>query len=184
MRIGGTLTAVASILAILAVLACGESATMVAETQRHGTYYTDEDYKILPPHGWSVGVITGIVYFANPETDFENNLPFQANINIIKEDVRGTSFNSYIDVTKQQLSTFFTSYRLEDETESSVNGQRAYFLESTFTQGEYRLRNRQLIVADNGSAFIITATALASDWGKYSELFESSLRSFELRTTD
>ena len=107
-------------------------------------------------------------------------MPFQANINIIIEPVPETpALQEYVDANKRLISLRLPDHNFIDDSESTVNGHSAHFLESTFQYEIFNLRNRQVLLISGDEAFVVTATALEETWESYGDVFDASLRSFE-----
>ena len=143
--------------------------------------YSGKGYKIRPPLGWDANEGAGsmVVFFLNPSPDSQAGVPFQANINIIREPAPEITLQGYVDANTPDMPLILTNHKFIDDSASTVNGQSAHFLESTFQQGVFNLRNRQLILLNDAEAFVVTVTALEDTWESYRELFDASLRSFE-----
>ena len=163
----------------------------VAEAQRQlvadaklDDAFAGKGYKIRPPLGWDTNKAVGDVpaHFLNPTPDLQGGvIPFHANINIIIEPIpQRPTMQEYVDANKQLLSLRLTDHKLIDDSESTVNGHAAHFLESTFQHEIFNLRNRQVLLISDDQAFVVTTTALEETWESYDDIFDASLRSFEL----
>ena len=163
----------------------------VAEAQRQlvadsklEAAFSGKGYKMRPPLGWATNKAVGDVpaHFLNPIPDLQGGvIPFQANINILIEPVpEKPPMQEYVDASKQTISLMLTDHNLVDDSESTVNGRPAHFLESTFHHEIFKLRNRQMLLISDDQAFVVTATALEETWESYDDIFDASLRSFEL----
>ena len=146
--------------------------------------YSGKGYKIRPPLGWDANELSGKInaVFLNSTPDLQTGVvPFQANINIVIEPVPETpTMQEYVDANKRLLSLILTDHNFIEDSESTVNGHPAHFLESTFQHEIFNLRNRQLFLLNGDEAFVVTATALDETWESYGDIFDASLRSFEL----
>ena len=128
----------------------------VAEAQRQlvadsklDDAFSGKGYKIRPPLGWDTNEAMGDVpaHFLNPTPDLQNGVvPFQTNINIIIEPVPEMTMQEYVDANKRLISLELPDHTFIDDSESTVNGHSAHFLESTFQHEIFNLRNRQLLV--------------------------------------
>ena len=176
----------ALIICILSI-ACGGPAnvdtSIVADSRLDSPYsHTDKLFEMQPPKDWQAveGGWGALVVFANPEPDLLDDLPFSANINVISESAQGLGLEGYVDFSKELLATFFTSYELLEEKKATVNGKEAYFLSSSFTQGDFPLTNLQLVLINEDTEDVITATSLQETWAEYEAIFDASLRSFKV----
>lgn len=140
------------------------------------------NFKINGPKGWKSdesGLLGTLVVFLNPEPDKEGKDPFQANINVITESTQGKNLDDYVKASKEVLPKVLQGYKSTEDKKVTVSGSEGYLIGGTFTQGVYKLRNYQLVVVKDGQAYIVTATALASTWSKYSEIMLASMMTFE-----
>ncbi len=162
----------------------------VAEAQRQlvadaklNDAFSGQGYKMRPPVGWDTNKAVGEVpaHFLNPTPDLQGGvIPFHANINIVIEPVPEMTMQEYVDATKRLISLELPDHNFIDDAESTVNGHSAHFLESTFQHEIFNLRNRQLLLLSDDQAFVVTTTALEETWESYDDIFDASLRSFEL----
>lgn len=158
---------------------------ILSDTSTSLQTYKNEKYgfKINAPKGWRVdesGLMGTHVIFFNNNTDYVGSIPFVANINVISESAKGLSLNDYIDNSKEVLLKILKNYKITEDKSVKINGAEAYLIGGTFVMDELHLRNSQLIVIKNDKAYVVTGTALESNWDKYKNLFESSLVTFEL----
>ena len=160
------------------------AATSGSDNSGLGDAFSGEGYKIRPPLGWDANELSGKInaVFLNSTPDLQTGVvPFQANINIVIEPVPETpTMQEYVDANKRLLSLMLTDHNFIEDSESTVNGHPAHFLESTFQHEIFNLRNRQLFLLNGDEAFVVTATALDETWESYGDIFDASLRSFEL----
>lgn len=145
---------------------------------------TQIGFQIRPPMGWSInegGQSGAHVIFLNPIPDQEGENQFSANLNVVSEPVEDVSLQEYVEFYKEFYPKFFTDYALVEERNVTLaNGQEAYILGSTFTQGVLKIRNLQLLAVDGTTGYGVTATAAPSAWDTYKKVFEASLLTFEL----
>lgn len=105
---------------------------------------------------------------------------FGANINVA---VQPTSADlmSVVQQTQQQNSQLFQDYEAKSGKELQLSGRSAYLMSATFTQGQFELRNLQLLLVDQGSIYAVTGTALQENWGEYEDQLHSALMSFGIQ---
>ena len=157
--------------------------------------YGNNEFKIKPPQGWIVnerGGLRDLVKFTNPVTDFDEYVPYAANVSVFQEPVVGYSLDEYIQPIKKAAQRDLGEYRVIEDERVRIDGQEGHFLGATFLLEEVPevdlkelgltalLRSRSLILIDEGIAYVITATALEGFWFKYGDVFDASLRSFKL----
>lgn len=133
---------------------------------------------IQQPKGWTSdesGKYGAELFFFCTESDKEKGKPFTANINLTSEATQGYSLKAYVDASKKYIKKSFAGYKSLPDRNVTVNGKVGVIIGGTFAQQGYNIRNEQLITISGGKAYIVTATALASTWSKYSALFDASL---------
>ena len=142
--------------------------------------YTDSQngFSFIPPTGWqkiNTNVLGTDVIFANTASPGDG-----ANINVTS----GTttlSLDSYVAMSKKELGTVLTNYKLVNEATTTVNSIPAYILGGTFRQGTSTLENLQLIVVSNYKWYVVTGTAASSSWNGYKDMVETSFSTFKLQ---
>jgi hypothetical protein len=133
---------------------------------------------IQQPKGWTIdesGKYGAELFFFNNAVDKVSGKSFTANINLTTEGTQGYSLKSYVDASKKYIKKSFPGYKSLPDRNVTVNGKPGVIIGGTFTQQGYKIRNEQLITISGDKAYIVTATALASTWTKYSALFDASL---------
>lgn len=135
------------------------------------------------PKGWTIdesGKFGAKLFFFNNSIDKSGNLPFASNINITTEDAHGYGLKAYVDASKKYIVKIYPSYQSIPDIKVKINNIEAYVISGTFSQKGYFIKNVQLILINSGKAYIVTATALASKWTKYSDLFNAVFNTFKV----
>ena len=156
-----------------------------ASTTQQGPYVdTKAGFSIEMPTGWQInnsGAYGTLVIATNPQTDTSSgsSTPFHANINIISQPVNGYSLKSIVTSANQADSKSLQNYQTTGNTSITVDNLPAYIIGGTFTQGQNNIQNLQLIVVNKGQVYIVTGSALQSDWLTYKDEITSSLTSLK-----
>ncbi len=134
-------------------------------------------FSLNPPSGWTVdssGVYgTAVVFYGPTDTGF------RVNMNVIVESTSLT-LSAYVSASKSQLSASLTNYNLVSEGPTTLGGIDAYELVGTFTQGSFNIKNKQDFLVQNQKAYVITSTALQSNYDTYQPVFDESVQTFKL----
>lgn len=192
------LTLLLALGAIVTLVSCGgtarqpgdqvtpeESIEKMAEPAAEGfKTYKDEKlgYGILHPEEWkpdTSGQYGTLAGFMAPVPDKEGDLSFAANVNVVHSP--GTSLKQLraeIDDYEEQMGTMMTGFKQMGRAEVEIGGDKGYRVGGTYTQGKFPLRVEQLLLADEGQLFVVTATALEAKWDDYKETFDTMLKSF------
>jgi hypothetical protein len=80
--------------------------------------------------------------------------------------------------SKTQLYSSLTNYNLVSEGAKTIGGINGYELVGTFTQGAANIKNKQDFLVQNGKAYVITSTALQSNYDTYQPAFDESVQTF------
>lgn len=150
------------------------------------TPYTQasSSFAIRFPEGWTVddaGQFGALVFAVNPTPDIKDEAKFSSNMNITSEDVQAATLDEYISITQEALPKFLSDYKVTEDRVVTVGGIPARIIGGTFTQGQLKLRNIQLVVIKDGKAYVVTATSLASSWNAYKAVMEASAMTFTLK---
>jgi len=158
-----------SIATLLILLICASTASVQAYTNgKHG-------FSIDPPIGWSVEEPTyAVVVFRGPTEE-----GFTVNVNIQVETTTA-SLDEYIDAGKQNLETALENFNLLSEGPRTINNVDAYELVFTFTYYGVTVKEKQVVLMENGKAFIITYAALPTTYQTYLPTFENSVQTFKI----
>lgn len=161
----------------------GSTATKeTASTKLSSTPYenTDYDFTFTPPEGWTQSEVEGtVVFFSNPSKDSQNGNELAASLNVTVEET-SLSLADYLVAAKQQLAAAFSGYKIVSENNITLSdGTKGVAIEGAFSQGSYDIRNRQVLVVENGAAFVLTASSLGNRWDFYAPLFEASQGTFK-----
>lgn len=143
-------------------------------------YVNDEEgFRIRPPEKWQVnesgqGGTAVIVMEPDPGQ-------FGANVNVTVSQTPA-DLAGVVEATKKQSEQLFQDYELQSEKQvETESGQQAHLLSSTFTQGQFELRNVQLLLVDQGTMYAVTGTAQRDSWEEHKDRLRSSVRTFEIQ---
>ncbi len=138
-------------------------------------------FRIIPPKDWTVdesGQFGDAVFFFGPTVFTSDGKPIKININVGSESTK-LGLDEYAEANKSILSEAFSDYKLVEDRKITVRGREAYIVGGTFSAQGVNIRNRQMMIIENGKAFIVTATNLESAWDQYDDLIDASLNTFE-----
>lgn len=151
------------------------ASTVIAQQTYHNEKY---GFSIQPPSGWTVdesGLMGTAVIFIGPTKE-----DFTVNINILVEDAQGMTLDEYISASKPQLSQILTNYQLVSEGSKVIGGLDTYALVYTHTMGVFDLEVKQVALLEDDKAYVITFTALQSNYDEYLPAFEASVETFKI----
>jgi hypothetical protein len=170
----------ASLLTILAsifILTITFDVPVFASVNSNPYVDSNNQFSINPPIGWTVDSSgaygTAVILYGPTDSNF------RINMNIIVE-ATSLSLSDYVSSTKSQLSTGLTNYQLVSEISTTIGGVAAYELVNTFTQGSYNIEDKQDILVQNQKAYVITSTALQTNYATYQPAFDESVQTFKL----
>ena len=161
----------------LVLLALMFDVSVFASVDSNAYVNSSNRFSLNPPSGWTVdssGVYgTAVVFYGPTDTGF------RVNMNIIVESTSLT-LSAYVSASKSQLSASLTNYNLVSEGPTTIGGIDAYVLVGTFTQGSFNIKNKQDFLVQNQKAYVITSTALQSNYDTYQPAFDESVQTFTL----
>ena len=168
-----------TVLASLALLTISPTipSSVFALVQQNAYVNSAHKFSINPPNAWSTdesGSFGTVVIFYGP-TDSN----FRVNMNVVVE-ATSLSLADYVSASKSQLSSGLTNYSVVSEGPITIGGVGAYQLVATFTQGAFSIKNMQVLFVENHEAYIVTSTALQSNYDTYSPAFTESVQTFNL----
>ena len=168
-----------TVLASLAFLAISPTiaSSVFALVQQNAYVNSAHQFSINPPNSWSTdatGSFGTVVIFYGPT---ESN--FRVNMNVVVE-ATSLSLADYVSAAKSQLSSGLTNYNVVSEGPITIGGLGAYQLVATFTQGTFSIKDMQVLFVENHEAYVVTSTALQSNYDTYSPVFSESVQTFKL----
>lgn len=150
---------------------------------KNGVYEDKESgFSLRPPLDWRAdmtGTYGTLVVFTNPEFDVEGDNRYTANMNVVAE-TTDLSLEKYVESSISSLQQNFSNHKLISQREAGGLAG-GVVIESTYDQGVFKLHDIHLITVRNGKAFVVTGAAVDSSWGKYDNLFNQVLASFQLK---
>ncbi len=136
---------------------------------------TQAPFTFQPPEGWIVddhGTNGTLVIFVNPTQDREGDFRLSASINILSEPLQGLSQEEYIRTSEKNLMQFHKDYR--------ITSDEGHIFEARFISEGHLIRNRQLFVFTEDTAYIITGSSLEAQWDAYKQVIQDSLETFAI----
>src|SRR3989442_2881898 len=165
----------------LVLLAMMFGASVFASVDSNAYVNSNNRFSINPPSGWVVdssGAFgTSVIFYGPTEANF------RVNMNIIVESTSLT-LSAYVSAAKTQLSQGLTNYYLVSEGPKTIGGVDAYELVNTFTQGAFNIKDKQTILVQNQKGYVITSTALQSNYDTYLPAFDESVQTFKVTGTE
>lgn len=172
---------VLTILCIVFVLAITSRLSVFASV--NPTAYVDSttQFSINPPSGWTVDSSgsygTAVILYGPTDSNF------RINMNIIVQ-ATTLSLSDYVAANKQQLQSSLANYQLVSEVSIMIGGVTADQLVNKFTEVSYGgIEDKQDIMVQNQKAYVITSTALQTNYATYQPSFDESVQTFKLTTT-
>ena len=166
---------------VLLLVALMFDASVFASVDSNAYVNSNKRFSINPPSGWGVdssGAFgTSVVFYGPTEANF------RVNVNIIVESTSLT-LSAYVSAAKTQLSQGLTNYYLVSEGPKTIGGVDAYELVNTFTQGAFSIKDKQTILVQNQKGYVITSTALQSNYDTYQPAFDESVQTFKVTGTE
>ena len=102
-----------------------------------------------------------------------------ANFNIIAQSGAGdTKVTDYVDLIKKQYETL--GYTISNSEELKFNGYDAYKVETTVTQASVTMKMNQIVLIENGTAYIISYGSETSVFDTVKPEFDNVLSTFKV----
>jgi hypothetical protein len=135
-------------------------------------------FSMTPPSGWTVneGVSGTVVMFVGPVIPETGG---NININVVAGNTNET-LSEAISSIKASYPTDFTNFSEVSESSRTIGGMNAYEIVYTWSQGGNDFEDKQVFFVQSGQDFIITCTALPTNYATYSSTFEQSIQTFQL----
>jgi hypothetical protein len=141
-------------------------------------YENDGNFSYCPPLNWNVIEYPGLKYkvvIGPAEGNFAANITFA-------EETADMSLKDYVNANLDQLSTYFQGYKLVKrssfKTNSGISGESIVV---NSVQNNLLLRQvLYFLPASNNKYFVIVCSVLDEFSSKYLQLFEDSIKTFEL----
>lgn len=144
----------------------------------HAYNNTTYGFSITSPAGWAVneGVSGTVVMFVGPVIPETGG---NININVVVGNTTET-LSEAISSVEAAYPTDFTNFSLVSESSRNIGGLNSYEIVFKFSQEGNDFKDKQIFFIENGQDFIITCTALPSNYDTYLPTFEQSLQTFQL----
>lgn len=142
-----------------------------------GEIYIDpfRGYSMKVPENWVIDSTENMTIMYGPR---ENN--FTVNINIMSEEINSTAnLEMYVEEGKSHLQ-LLPNYALISDTILVINGMPAHMLLYGYRYENFDLRVKRAILFNptRTNAYVLTGTALETNFATYGSVFESSFQSF------
>ena len=149
---------------------------------RLGTAYSpsSSEFTIQPPHGWLVAIEDEspiVVGFATKE------MGGLARILVLEIQSDIPALDAFVGVIKDRLLEMHPDFAILRDERTTIENRDLHFLEGRFVEDEVSSRVLYLFVVDDEAQYLIVATTPDSDWDKYHDILDSSLRSFRILPT-
>lgn len=135
-------------------------------------------FALVPPAGWVVdtsGASGTAALFLDPRPDPAPTGEFTANLNVLIVPTT-TALPATVDAARQEVSSVRGYAGVEDAPVTLADGTQGHLLGGRFVdRSGFALRNVQLFAVQGDRTIVVTGTALADSWDRYSAAFDSAL---------
>lgn len=139
-------------------------------------------YSVQTPEGWSKkDTVISRVEYTFMMAPQQPGSAFQANVNIITQELKGGStLEKYMATTQQQMQNYFDGYKKLDDGERAMTDAKAKWLKCEYVHRETgtKLNIEVTVLVKNNIAYAITMTTLANELEKYAPQLDVILNSF------
>jgi hypothetical protein len=139
-------------------------------------------FSVKTPEGWTkMDTVMSRIEYTFMMSPKEEGSPFQANINIVTQQLKeGFTLDKYMESTKKEMETFFSSYKKTVEGERTVANVKAKWLQCQYKHREsgLTLNAKVTILVKNNITYGITLTTLQHEMDKYTPALDEILNSF------
>lgn len=116
--------------------------------------------------GWEQVPFPGVVVvFLSPKEGPQGE--FRANINVVTEPADGYTAEEYLEGVLPVLEKTITDFKALSTGTMVIDGQTVPTRDATYTQGQYKLKGRQVYLVKNNTAYVTTYTASVESFEKY-----------------
>jgi len=107
---------------------------------------------------------------------------FQENINLIIQDVSNEpiTLDEYVNTNLADMDQFLNDVEINKSEKVTINGIAGHEIIYSASQGEERLKWRQLVILDNEKAYLLTYTAKEHTYDLYLEEVNNVINSLEI----
>jgi len=135
-------------------------------------------FSMTPPSGWTVnvGVSGTVVMFVGPVVPETGG---NVNINVVVGNTTET-LSQASDSIRANYPIDFTNFSIVSENSRNIGGLISYEIVYTFTQQGFDFKEKQVLLIENGTDFIISCTATPSNYDAYLTTFDQSIQTFQL----
>jgi hypothetical protein len=149
------------------------------------TSYVDEKggYKITPPKNWEVdssGKLGAPVFFFGPDASASGKFVYKANISVLIGPAKNNTVEGYVNYYLESISKKFDSFSVIEKRKITVSGRGVVILRDTFVSQGESFTGMHLILVSNDFVYIVTGTALSSDYNNIKQELEQSVYSFNV----
>lgn len=139
-------------------------------------------YSIDAPAGWDKSDTTVMgfktVVLMSPLQPGDH---FRENVNVVTEKAPELTLESYFDLNKSNMGKMLSEYQTLGEGDVSIGGLRAKWLQYAHNYMGTPIKAKSFLVIHNGQAYIITCSALDSEYDKYENEFHQAVNSFRVK---
>lgn len=130
-----------------------------------------------PPHTWQIAGLPGLKYrvaVGPPQNGFSPN------INVVDEQYQG-SINAYVDANIKTLAKMFPKFTVLDRRPFMPSrGSEGVVLVNQNEQAGKLLRQRVYFFTKANRQYAVTCSSLAEDGDQFDDLFDASMKTFQL----
>jgi len=123
-----------------------------------------------------------VVLFGSPlesQTD-----DFSENLNVIvaplPEGYESITLDELYDIEAVNLQTLLTDHKLISSEKTTIGGNPAYKVISTYKQGRYNLKAQQIFILKNGKEYALTYAGTLEGYPRFLNTAEEMINSFEI----
>lgn len=157
------------------------------DLSKESSPYVGDDFTIIAPPGWiQTHMPTTLVSFQNNQEKHPNGsaaakINFKSYMAVSFDNTQGKTLDDIVKLVKQQTQNVAPLISFVSETDGTIDGQPAKFLEAGLNQQNVDFKVLMAIVLKENKYFTISANTTAEKWTNYRDAFYNTANSFKFK---
>lgn len=140
------------------------------------------DFSVSYPAGWEMNTsgYMGSSFFVM-DTSQSADESFRENVNLIIQETQNMELKAFAQITEDQLRSAIEGFKVVKKGDAKLSGFDAYEMVFTGTQGENKLKWKQVYTIQNNKVYVVTFTSGLSSYDSHIATTDKIIASLKIK---
>lgn len=158
------------------------AAELLKDVPKENLNAASENFTITTPEGWTTEreTMEGVKYYFLYAPEVAGHA--RTNMNVLSEDMRGASLETYLDQSMEMLPQAIPTAKVQEGGDIEIDGIKSHWYMYTMEpQAGHKAAAMAYVVPKDGVAYVITGVTQESDLPQHRATFDATAKTLHIK---